>query len=69
MGVMDQQAIDDVRAQFTKIGCIMEDASVTALIWDAVSSLTVDDRYQRLLDAHRHIQTALKKIKSAIQGG
>ena len=66
---MDEQSDDDnVRALFTQVGCIMEDASTTALIWHRAAAVTVDDRYQQLLLASRQIDAALKNIKCIIDG-
>ena len=65
---MDEQADDDVRALFTQVGCIMEDASSVALIWHRADAVTVDRRYQQLLLASRQIDEVLKNIKSIIDG-
>lgn len=67
-GLMDEQATEDVRAHFTNIGCIMEDASAVALIWDAGNPITLPDRYRRVAAAHNQIGIALEKIKAAIEG-
>ena len=66
---MDKHAIEDVRAHFTVIGCIMEDASLVALVWDDTSTESVKIRYQQLKKAHRKIDTALQSIKATIDGG
>ena len=65
---MDKQAIEDVRAQFTNIGCIMEDASVIALIWDRTDLVSIQSKHEQLLQAHHQIDTALKSIKTIIGG-
>lgn len=51
---MDNAGIDQLRACFTRIGCIMEDASVVALIWSDATDLTIRDRHdilQKMLTA------------------
>ena len=63
---MDEKSDNDVRALFTQIGCIMEDASFIALIWERADGMTIEDRYQRLLLANRQIGEALANIKSII---
>ena len=64
--VMDERLDDNVRTLFTQIGCIMEDVSVVALIWERADAMTIDDRYQRLLLANYQITEALASIKSII---
>lgn len=66
---MDKPAPESVRTHFTDIGCIMEDASSVALIWDASDPISLPDRYERLVAAYNQIGVALEKIKAAIQGG
>lgn len=39
---------DDIRAPFTQIGCIMEDASLIALVWADVNELGVRARFDQL---------------------
>ena len=63
---MDEKSDNDVRALFTQIGCILEDASVVALIWERTDAMTIEDRYQRLMLANRQISEALANIKSII---
>lgn len=63
---MDEQSNMDIRAVFTEVGCIMEDASIIALIWDRANPMPTQDRYQQLLEAHGRIGVALSTIKSAI---
>jgi hypothetical protein len=58
---------DKVRAQFTHIGCIMEDASVVALNWDPAVCMTVQSRYKKLLEAHRKIEEALQQIATILE--
>jgi hypothetical protein len=65
---MTDQSDDHVRSLFTEIGCVMEDVSVIALIWENDDPLTIEGRYQHLLNAHHKIDAALEQIKAAIQG-
>lgn len=68
-GYMDEQTPENVRKHFTEIGCIMEDASAVALIWDASDPISLPDRYRRLSAAYNQIGIALEKIKVAIESG
>ena len=63
---MIDQSNDHIRTLFTEIGCIMEDASVVALVWVKSDPRTIEGRYQQLLDAHRKADAALEKIKAAV---
>ena len=63
---MTEHSNDHVRTLFTEIGCIMEDASVIALIWDDAEPITIEGRYQHLRNVHHAIDAALEKIKAAI---
>jgi hypothetical protein len=67
--VMAKQVDEEVRTHFTDIGCIMEDGSSVALIWDASDLISLPDRYERLVAAYNQIGAALEKIKAAIEGG
>ena len=64
---MDDKSDDDVRALFTQIGCVMEDASVVALIWDAADALTAQDRLEQLTQAHRQISELLHNIEFGLE--
>lgn len=64
---MDEQSDTDIRALFTQIGCIMEDASVVALIWEAVEALTAEDRLEQLTLAHHQIGEVLHTIRSIVE--
>ena len=65
---MTEQSSDHVRTLFTEIGTIMEDASVIAIIWDGADLLTIERRYQQLLNVHRKVDLLLEQIKAAIEG-
>lgn len=56
---------NDVRRPFTEIGCIMEDASLIALLWSADDELDMLARYREISDAHAKIGELLKQIDSA----
>ena len=66
---MTKQSNDHIRTLFTEIGCIMEDASVIALIWDDADPMPAQDRYRALLRANDKIDAALKNVKATIDGG
>ena len=57
----------ELRRLFTEIGCIMEDASLIALVWGADDGLDIRSRYQKLLDAHTKIGKLLSRIDSPIE--
>ena len=59
---MAKPAHDDVRKLFTDIGCIMEDASLIALIWSSTDNLDVRARFQTLSQAHKEIGNLLLRI-------
>ena len=63
---MGEQAHDNVRELFAHVGCMMEDASAVALIWNVGEALTVDDRYEPLCQANHQISEALASIKTII---
>jgi hypothetical protein len=64
---MVKQTDDKARVHFTHIGCIMEDASVVALIWDPADNTTLQSRYERLLETHRQIEEALQQIATMLE--
>ena len=64
---MTEQSNDHVRTLFTEIGCVMEDASVIALIWADTEPISSQDRHQRLLNAYYKVGTALEKIEATIK--
>ena len=56
---------DEVRKLFTQIGCIMEEASIVALIWRDGEGLDLRARLQSLSDAHAEIGDLLEQIEKA----
>lgn len=60
---MDENAI---RGYFSEIGCIMEDASVLALVWRANDSLSLVDRLGLLLQANAQITNLLDLIAADV---
>ena len=54
---------DDLCRLCTEIGCIMEDACLVALVWDAGDGLGVQARIKKLSDAHSEIGILLSQIK------
>ena len=52
----------EIRSWFTAIGCIMEDASLIALVWSAEDELDAKSRSRRLSDAHIKIGELLAQI-------
>lgn len=52
-------ALNDVREKFTKIGCLMEDASVIALQWKSGDLLLVRARLEQLKAANQEISSLL----------
>lgn len=62
---MAKPADDEVRKLFTGVGCIMEDASIIALIWSDADRLDVRARLQSLSDTHAAIGDLLVQIEKA----
>lgn len=62
---MAKPANDEVRKLFTEIGCIMEDASIGALVWRDGEGLDLRARLQSLSDAHAGIDDLLAQIEKA----
>ncbi len=62
---MVNPANDEIRKLFTQIGCIMEDASIVALIWSDGDGLGVRARLESLSDAHAEIGDLLAQIEKA----
>lgn len=58
-------ANDEVRKLFTEVGCIMEDASLVALIWRDADGLDPRARLQILSDTHAEIGDLLAQIEKA----
>lgn len=63
---MANQNDDEVRRLFTEIGCIIEDASLAALVWRD-ENLDIEARYRQISDAHAKIGELLTKINEASQ--
>lgn len=59
---MTNDTDDDVRELYTEIGCIMEDASLIALLWRAEDGLDVAARYREMSNAHAKIGEFLLQI-------
>jgi hypothetical protein len=59
---MTKATNDEVRKLFTQIGCIMEDASVAALLWKDGDALDVAARYWEISDVHAKISELLSRI-------
>lgn len=62
--VMNEQ---DLRRIFTEIGCIMEDCSVTALIWKRNDPYSVMDRVAKLRDAYNKIGELLDTVEANVR--
>lgn len=60
---MAKPANYEVRKLFTEIGCIMEDASVIALMWRDGDGLDPGARLHSLSDAHAAIGDLLVQIE------
>ena len=63
---MANPAKHEVRKLFTEIGCIMEDASVVALMWRDGDGLDPRARLHSLSDAHAAIGDVLAQIERAV---
>jgi hypothetical protein len=55
-------ANDEIRELFTEVGCIMEDASLVALIWRDADGLDPRARLKSLADAHAQIGNLIARI-------
>ena len=56
---------EDTRKLYTKIGCIMEDASLIALVWRADDETDVAVRIRKISEALEKIGQLLLQIDSA----
>jgi hypothetical protein len=63
---MTKATDDEVRRLFTEIGCIMEDASLVALVWRTYDKLDAQARYRKVSDAHAEIGKLLAQIANVI---
>jgi hypothetical protein len=61
---MDEQ---EVRELFAQIGCIMEDASVTALVWTRDDTLSMSGRARELRYAYDEIKILLDTIDANVR--
>lgn len=61
---MDERKL---RRLFTEIGCIMEDASVTALVWKRNDTRSISDRAAELRDAYNKIGGLLDSIDANVR--
>jgi hypothetical protein len=59
---MDDDDSQLIRQLCTRVGCIMEDTSVIALIWD--DDITLDERLQQLSIAAADIQALVAAAKT-----
>jgi hypothetical protein len=50
---------NEVRELFTQIGCIMEDASLIALVWGTDGEWDVAARYREISAAHNKMGTSI----------
>ena len=61
---MDEQ---ELRGLFTEIGCAMEDASVTALVWKRDDTRSIMDRASELRNAYDKIGLLLESIEANVR--
>ena len=61
---MDEQ---ELRKLFTDIGCIMEDASVTALVWRRDDTRSISDRATELRVAYNKIGALLDTVDANVR--
>jgi hypothetical protein len=65
---MTDEDQDLIRQLCTRVGTIMEDASVVALSWSDAEALSITDRVTALRRAARHIDVLLNAA-AAVAGG
>jgi hypothetical protein len=58
--IVDEQ---NLRGLFTEIGCVMEDASMIALVWQTDDAVSTTARAAKLRDAHERIGALLDIIE------
>ena len=61
---MDEQ---ELRRLFTEIGCFMEDAGVTALVWRRDDTRSISDRAAELRGAYNKIGALLDTVDSNVR--
>lgn len=59
-------AKNDVREKFTKIGCVMEDASIVALQWKPGDQIPLRDRLEQIRAANQEISSLLSQIEKQL---
>ena len=57
----------ELRGLFTEIGCIMEDASVTALVWERGDKRSISDRVGKLRAAYKRIGGLIDSIDANVR--
>ena len=57
----------ELRGLFTEIGSIMEDASVTALVWERGDKRSISDRAGELRGAYQNIGTLIDTIEASVR--
>ena len=60
---MDKQ---ELRRLFTELGCIIEDASVTSLVWSRDDTRSISDHAAVLRGAYSRISALPDKIKANV---
>lgn len=56
----------DIRELFTQIGCLMEDASVVALLWADETDLSPNARLTLLREANDAVKNLIEKIEASV---
>lgn len=56
-----------LRELFTQIGCIMEDTSVTALVWEKASDQLAIDKLVTIEEAVNEVEIILNKIRRSLR--
>ena len=57
----------ELRGLFTEIGCIMEGASVTALVWERGDKRSISDRAAELRCAYNEIGVLLDNVDANVR--
>jgi hypothetical protein len=64
---MDDKTEAHIRELCTRIGCVMEDVSVIALIWSKDDGLSIEARLQELHNAQLTIATLVDEAQSLLR--
>lgn len=56
----------DIRELFTQIGCLMEDASVVAILWAGETDLNQKARLTLLREANDAVKNLIEKIEASV---